>query len=349
MQEEPELKFDPSEHAHRRFNPLTSEWVLLAPHRGKRPWLGQVETSEISSVSYDQNCFLCAGNVRINGEINPDYQSTFVFQNDFSALRPDIVNANCDDPLFRFKTERGESRVICFSPDHSKTLAFLSLSEIEKVILAWRQQTAELSKQYAWVQVFENKGAVMGCSNPHPHGQVWAQQQLPSLVVKKQKNLCEYFNQYGRNLLCDYAAREYALQERVVVSNELWLVVVPYWAAWPFETLLLPRFNIQQITQLDDNKQRALADIIKQLTCCYDNLFECSFPYSMGWQGAPFDKRQHPEWLLHGHFYPPLLRSASVKKFMVGYELLAEAQRDLTPEQAAKRLREVRGTHYSTN
>ncbi|MGS0680837.1 UDP-glucose--hexose-1-phosphate uridylyltransferase [Shewanella sp. 125m-7] len=343
-----DVHFEPAEHSHRRYNPLTSEWVLLAPHRAKRPWQGQVEAPESSeSPVYDSRCFLCAGNTRVNGETNPDYHATFVFKNDFSALVPDTPEASDDDPLFRFSTEQGESRVICFSPDHSKTLPLLSTAEIEQVIETWRAQSAELGLRYSWVQIFENKGAAMGCSNPHPHGQVWAQQQLPSLVARKQDNLLAYSQQHGSSLLADYAVKEFERQERVVVCNDDWLVVVPYWAAWPFETLLLPRFDIQRMTELTQVTQASLADILKQLTTCYDNLFQCSFPYSMGWQGAPFDSSLHTEWRLHAHFYPPLLRSASVKKFMVGYELLAETQRDITPEQAAKRLRDARGSHYT--
>lgn len=340
-------QFNPTEHPHRRFNPLTNEWVLVSPHRAKRPWQGQVETlDEEVKLTYDESCYLCAGNTRINGEVNDKYEKTFVFGNDFAALKQDIPIVNNDDPLFRMATEQGESRVICFSPDHSKTLPQLSVEEITEVVKTWQLQCEELGKIYHWVQVFENKGAMMGCSNPHPHGQIWAQQQLPTLVEKKQTAQSEYFAQYGSNLLADYAAREVELQERVVAENQDWLVVVPYWAAWPFETLLLPKFAISRMTELTFGQQVSLADIIKQITIKYDNLFKSSFPYSMGWHGAPYDEQAHPEWTLHASFFPPLLRSATVRKFMVGYEMMAEAQRDLTPEQAATRLKELPSIHY---
>ncbi len=339
--------FIPSEHPHRRYNPLTQEWVLVSPHRAKRPWQGQIETlDEEQKPSYDETCYLCSGNTRINGEINDKYEKTFVFTNDFAALKTDTPQARTDDPLFKMATEQGESRVICFSPDHSKTLPQLSVEEITEVVKTWQSQCEELGKTYNWVQVFENKGAVMGCSNPHPHGQIWAQQYLPTLVEKKQKSQAEYLSKFGTNLLADYANREVEKQERVVVENTDWVVVVPYWAAWPFEVLLLPKFRVQRMTELNAQQQVSLADIIKQITIKYDNLFNTSFPYSMGWHGAPYDGENHPEWTLHASFFPPLLRSATVRKFMVGYEMMAEAQRDLTPEQAAARLQELPSVHY---
>jgi UDPglucose--hexose-1-phosphate uridylyltransferase len=345
--------FNPTDHPHRRHNPLSGDYILVSPHRAKRPWQGQQETVDGGArPAHDPSCYLCAGNTRVNGERNPEYTGTYVFENDFAALMPDTPDAPAsDDPLFQVERARGTSRVICFSPDHSKSLPQLALPAIEGVIATWCAQAAELGAKYRWVQLFENKGAVMGCSNPHPHGQVWATSFLPELPAAEDVRQRDYLARHGRPLLLDYVEREAALQERVVVETDLWLAVVPYWAAWPFETLLLPRFPVRRMEDLTQPQRADLAIALKKLTTRYDNLFQTSFPYSMGWHGAPYDAddaagTDSAPWQLHAHFYPPLLRSASVRKFMVGFEMLAEAQRDLTAEQAAERLRALPDEHY---
>lgn len=340
--------FRPSDHPHRRYNALTGDWITVSPHRTKRPWKGQVERPPREArPAYDTSCYLCPGNTRADGAVNPVYTSTFVFTNDFAALLPDTPHVVLDEePLLRAETERGTCRVICFSPRHDLTLAEMPVSDIRSVVDVWCDQVEELGETYRWVQVFENRGEVMGSSNPHPHGQVWAGDALPNEPAKEDYQQRIYFEKHGRPMLTTYADLELEKRVRVIVQNAYWVVVVPYWALWPFETLVLPRRHVLRLPELVDGERDALAEIMKTLLIKYDNLFETSFPYSMGWHGAPTDGAQHAHWQLHAHFYPPLLRSATVKKFMVGYEMLAEPQRDLTAEQAAERLRSLPTVHY---
>jgi len=344
------MEFNPVDHPHRRYNPLTNQWILVSPHRAKRPWSGQVDDAPTESLpSYDANCFLCPTNTRISGDKNPDYEGTYVFANDFAALMTDTPDAPpSDNPLFKTMGARGLARVICFSPDHNKTLPELPVEKIRGVVDTWDAQMEELGKDYLWVQAFENKGAMMGCSQPHPHGQIWANSFLPNEIERKDKNLRAYYEKNGTNLLVDYAQAEMQDGARTVVETQYWIAVVPYWAAWPFETMLMPKRHVKRMHDLSEDEKNDLALAIKKLTSRYDNLFECAFPYSMGWHYAPFfkDGRDIEHWQLHACYYPPLLRSATVRKFMVGYEMLAESQRDLTAEQAAARLQALSDIHF---
>ena len=339
----------PSEQPHRRFNPLTGEWVLVSPHRTKRPWLGKTESAALhGGVEYDRSCYLCPGNERANGQRNPKYAGTFVFDNDFSALLPGVRTPRSrSHPLLRFEGTQGTCRVVCFSPRHDQTLPVMSNAEIRRVVDVWAEQSAELGSSYRWVQIFENKGEIMGCSNPHPHCQIWASSSLPNEPAKEDKQQRAYRKKHRKVMLRDYLAYELKTRHRVLIENGQWAAVVPFWAVWPFETLLLPRRHVTRLSALGEKERDGLAEILKRLLTRYDNLFNISFPYTMGWHQAPFGTDDVDHWQLHAHFYPPLLRSATVKKFMVGYEMLAEPQRDITPEQGAERLRALSEVHYS--
>ncbi len=328
---------------HRRRNPLTGRHVIVSPHRAQRPWLGQEDAVAPAALpSHDPDCYLCPGNSRAGGAQNPDYAGPWVFDNDFPALLDNAPpHGDGADPLFARSELTGTCRVLCFSADHAASLPHLSPAGMRAVVDCWCEEAATLGRTYRWVQIFENKGAMMGCSNPHPHGQIWATDFLPDEAALEDANQRAYLTAHGRPMLSDVADREAADGARTIIANDDWIVVTPFWASWPFETLLLPRFAIARLPDLAPERRETLACIIQQLTRGYDALFGVSFPYSMGWHGAPFDGDDHRGWQLHAHFYPPLLRSATVRKFMVGYEMLAEAQRDLTPEQAAARLRDA--------
>jgi len=338
---------DLKEHPHRRFNPLTREWVLVSPHRTRRPWQGQTETvAPAGEPAYDPNCYLCPGNARAGGKQNPQYTGTFVFDNDFAALLPDTPPAQSDQSgLLVARNEPGICRVVCFSPHHSMTLARMTVEQIRPVVDTWAGQYQELMARpsVGYVQIFENRGEMMGCSNPHPHCQIWSGESLPNEWVKEEAGFGHYRQSRGGCLLCDYLALERRLGERVVCSNEGFTVVVPFWAVWPFETLLLPNRHVTGLDELNDRERSDLAAALHDIGARYDRLFSVSFPYSMGFHQRPKGGTLGTGWHLHAHYYPPLLRSATVRKFLVGYEFLATPQRDITPESAAERLREQTG------
>ena len=338
-----------TDHPHRRYNPLSAEWVLVSPHRAKRPWQGQMEDGEASDMpAHDPDCYLCARNTRINGAQNPDYRHTFVFENDFAALTEDAPDTAFRDGLLMAEGESGICRVICFSPRHDLTLARMAVEDIVRVVDAWVEQYLELGARpdIGHVQIFENRGAIMGCSNPHPHGQIWASRNVPNEVATETETQLAYHEQHGTPLLMAYLAQEKALGERILFENDGFVVLVPYWAVWPFETMVLPKRHIRSMEEMTAAEHVQLAEALSNITIRYDNLFSTSFPYSMGFHQRPTDGKAHEEWVMHAHFYPPLLRSATVKKFMVGFEMLGTPQRDLTPEQAADRLRGLSDKHY---
>ena len=336
---------------HRRLNPLTGDWVLVSPHRTQRPWQGQTEKRPApAALAYDPSCYLCPGNERVGGQRNPKYESTFVFTNDFAALVPGTPPTHYDSGgLMVAEGEAGTCRVLCFSPRHDLTLARMSVPEIRNVVDLWAAQFAELgaAPRTNYVQIFENRGEIMGCSNPHPHCQIWTNETIPNEPRKEEEHQLAYATAHNSCLLCDCLALEKKEGSRIVCENDDFIALVPFWAVWPFETLLLAKWHLRDLSALSDAARTSLADILKRLTTRYDNLFETSFPYSMGFHQAPTDGEPHSEWHLHAHFYPPLLRSATIRKFMVGYEMLATPQRDITPELAAQRLRNLSQKHYA--
>nr|XP_022330188.1 galactose-1-phosphate uridylyltransferase-like isoform X1 [Crassostrea virginica] len=345
--------FDPKEHPHIRYNPLMENWVTVSPHRMKRPWKGQVEKPEEAVIPrYDPSNSLCPGNTRSSGKVNPQYEGTFLFDNDFPALLKDGPSPPPNsDPLFQSAPAYGACQVMCFHPHSDLTLPLMSQSEVREVINKWAEINIDLGKKYTWVQIFENKGNIMGCSNPHPHCQVWASSYLPNDPATKHRTQKAYYDKHQVPMLVDYVKKELQNKERVVLENEHWVWLVPYWAVWPYETMLLPKRHVLRLQDLTPDERDALADIMKKLLTKYDNLFEVSFPYSMGWHGAPtgeYLQEDNSHWQLHALYFPPLLRSATVKKFMVGYEMLAQSQRDLTAEQAAEKLLSLPDVHYKS-
>ncbi|XP_076245257.1 putative galactose-1-phosphate uridylyltransferase isoform X1 [Calliopsis andreniformis] len=339
------------EHQHIRYNPLRGEWVLVSPHRMKRPWGGQIEPNvEEDLPEYDPNNPLCPGNLRASGEVTPVYENTYAFVNDFPALLESVPSpSKSDDELFQMDSARGTCKVMCFHPKSNVTIALMNISEIKEVVKRWIFEMLELGEKWTWVQIFENRGALMGCSNTHPHCQIWASSFLPNEAKIKDKYLSDYYSRNKKPLLIDYMQKELLKKERIVLENRDWVILVPFWAVWPYETMVLPKKQVSRMQDLTESQQESLAVVMKRLCTKYDNLFNCSFPYSMGWHGAPtgpYSKEDYPYWTFHGIYLPPLLRSASIKKHMVGYELFAQAQRDLTPEQAAEKLRSLSDSHY---
>jgi UDPglucose--hexose-1-phosphate uridylyltransferase len=340
------------EQSHRRYNPLTGEWILVSPYRTKRPWQGRTERNTASSLRFDPECYLCPGNVRACGHQNPNYTKTFFFDNDFAALRmnqPDFRFDEAGKGLLVAEAEEGICRVVCFSPLHDLTLPRMTVEDIQGVVDMWVEQYVSLGngERINYVQIFENRGEMMGCSNPHPHCQIWATSAVPDQPRKEQNCFRNYLDEHRSCMLCDYLELEQSTAQRVVCSNEHFTAVVPFWAAWPFETIVMSNRHVRNFEEMIDSERVGLADILKRLTTRYDNLFEVSFPYSMGFHQCPTDGEAHAEWHFHAHFFPPLLRSATIRKFMVGYEMLAEPQRDITPESAADRLQTSSEVHYT--
>ncbi|WP_136481985.1 UDP-glucose--hexose-1-phosphate uridylyltransferase [Cognatitamlana onchidii] len=330
---------DLQDYSHKRFNILTGEWVLVSPHRAKRPWQGQNEAvNDEKRPEYDETCYLCAGNTRINGEVNPKYKDVFVFSNDFAALQSDSPIFSVNDGLLIAESEKGICKVVCFSPNHSESLADMTPTAIQKVVFAWQREYRELgNKDFVnYVQIFENKGSVMGCSNPHPHGQIWSQSTLPNEVEKKHVQQLKYYRENNKSILGDYLFQELEKNERIIFQNDAFVVLVPFWAVWPFETMIVPKKHQSNILEMNEEEVFFYAEAISVLTKVYDKIFNTSFPYSSGIHQAPTNNEDNSHWHWHMSFYPPLLRSASVKKFMVGYEMFGTPQRDITAEQAVK-------------